>query len=173
VLGAYPWRHAAEVTTVGFAPDGKRFATVGGDRKIKLWQSDGAELRTFGPAKGRTYNALFSPDGQTLVTTSSAGTATLWDTGTGAQPLVLSHGAPVIAATFLADGKRLATAARDRTVKIWDVGNGSLVATASLAPDPDAGAPSPGLVALAAGARGSLLVARADGSIVSVDAATG
>src|SRR5262249_23030252 len=111
VLGDYPWRHAAEVTTVGFAPDGERFAPVRGDRKIKLFGEGGAELRTFGPAKGRTYDAIFSPDGQTLLTTSSTGTAILWDTATGAQSLVFSHGAAVVAACFFPDGKRVVTAA--------------------------------------------------------------
>jgi len=173
VLGDYPWRHGAEVTTVGFAPDGKHFATVGGDRKIKLWEAKGAELRTFGPAKGRTYNALFSPDGQTLVTTSSAGTAVLWDVATGAQSLVLAHGAPVVAAAFFPDGKRLVTAARDRTVKVWDVGNGSLLSTGSFVADPDAGGPTPALLAVAVDRRGAVLVARADGSVAIVDAASG
>ena len=173
VLGDYPWRHAAEVTTVGFAPDGMTFATIGGDRKIKLWRSDGTELRSFGPAKGRTYAAVFSADGQTLVTTSSLGTAVLWDPVAGTPRLTLNHGAAVTFAVFLPDGKRLATAARDRTVKVWDVAAGALLATASFAPDADAGVPGPGIAGLGVDARSAVLVALADGSIVAVDPATG
>jgi WD40 repeat protein len=173
VLGDYPWRHGAEVTTVGFAPDGKTFATVGGDRKIKLWRADGAELRSFGPARGRTYAAVFSADAQTLVVTSSNGTAVLWNTATGTVRTALNHGAAVTFAVFLPDGKRLATAARDRSVKVWDLASATLLATASFAPDADAGTAGPAIAALGVDRHSDLLVALADGSIVSVDAATG
>ena len=83
VLGAYPWRHTAEITAIAFSPDGELLATAGGDRRIKLWRATGEELRSLGPAKGRTYQLVFSPDRRTLVSTSSLGTVALWDVAAG------------------------------------------------------------------------------------------
>jgi len=173
VLGDYPWRHGAEVTTVGFAPDGKLFATIGGDRKIRLYRGDGAELRTFGPARGRTFAAVFTPDGATLATASSSGNVALWDTATGGQKALLAHGAAVTYAAFLSDGVRLATAARDRTVKVWDTASGGLLSTASFAADADAGGPGPAIVGLGVDPRSGVVVAFSDGTVVTVDPRTG
>lgn len=172
VLGAYPWRHAAEITAVAFSADGALLATAGGDRRIKVWRASGEELRSFGPAKGRTNQVGFAPDGATLFATSSNGTIALWDAATGTQRQLLNHGAAVGLAAYTPDGRRLVSAGRDRTIKIWDPASGAALQTVSLAPPADGGPPLPGVAALAVSAQVAH-VALADGGVVTVDLATG
>jgi WD40 repeat protein len=171
VLGAYPWRHAAEITAIAFSTDGELLATAGGDRRIKLWRAGGEELRSLGPVKGGTYDLGFAPDGRTLFSTSSLGTVALWDVATGAQRLLLKHGGAVVAAAFNPDGRRLVSVGRDRLVRIWDATTGAPIASASFAPQGDAG-PAAAFVAVAATDR-LALVAFADGGVVEIDLATG
>jgi WD40 repeat protein len=174
VLGEYPFRHAAEVTAVGFSPDGQLLGSVGGDRRVKVWRAaDGAELASFGPARGRTYQVLFTGDHRTVATTSSSGKVVLWDIASGAPRTTLVHGAEVTGAVFFDGDRRLASAGRDHAVKVWDTASGALLATALLAPDPDAGGPGPAIVTLTAAPGGRLLCALADGSVVVVDAQSG
>lgn len=66
--------HRAPITTVSFSPDGKRLATAGSDRAIKLWGRDGTLLATLAgqPASARMV-VKFSPDGRWLASSGEDG----------------------------------------------------------------------------------------------------
>ncbi|QFS91108.1 translocation protein TolB [Mycobacterium sp. THAF192] len=116
------------VTSVGFSPDGGRFAAATVDDVVQLW--DTATGEPLGdPLTGHTEgvnSVVFSPDGTTLATGSSDTTVRLWDTTTG-QPLgnpLTGHTDRVTRVAFSPDGTTLASASYDTTVRLWDTTTG-------------------------------------------------
>jgi len=85
--------HSKAACAVGFSPDGRTLATVGGDCE---W-NDPRELHHFGEIR-------------------------LWDVATGDLLVALEgHSQAVIRVQFSPDGKRLATSGKDYKVYLWDV----------------------------------------------------
>ena len=124
-------RHAKEVWSVAFSPDGSKLAAGDDDGKVKLWDTaTGKELAALsGHAKGIS-SVAWPRDGQKLVTASYDQTARLWDAATGQSLATLKgHSKRVNAAAFSPDGKKVATGSDDGTVKLWDAVTGSEVMT--------------------------------------------
>jgi hypothetical protein len=133
--------HPAEVYDVEFSPDGKLFASAGGDGKVRLWEVATGKARGE-PLIGHTgavYDVAFSPDGKLLASAGGGGTVRLWDVASGeprAEPLT-GHTDTVFAVAFSPDGKLLASASADQTVRLWDIEvealspNGKLLVSAS------------------------------------------
>src|SRR5262249_17443932 len=72
--------HTSEVWAVTFTPDGRRIATSGLDRTIKLWEMEtGQEVFTLRGHTNGVLSVAFSADGRRLVTGSTDNTARIWD----------------------------------------------------------------------------------------------
>ena len=72
--------HNEAIWCVTFSPDGRRIATGGDDRTIKLWDtSTGEEVFTLRGHTSGVYTIAFSPDGRRLVSGSIDMTARVWD----------------------------------------------------------------------------------------------
>jgi WD40 repeat protein len=71
--------HAAPVTYIAFAHDGKRIATSSADGTCKLWDvTSQQEVATLKGHEGVVHVVAFSPDGMTIATGGQDGTVKLW-----------------------------------------------------------------------------------------------
>jgi WD40 repeat protein len=114
--------HTDGVLTVRFAPDGRRLASAGYDRTVRVWDADTGGALAVLTGHGETVDGVaFSKDGRLLASASRDRTIRLWDAQT-LRPLdMLPHASIVYAVAFSPDGTRLAAGCEDNTIRLWDV----------------------------------------------------
>jgi WD40 repeat protein len=74
----------AAVTTLVFAPDGKRLVSGAQDGTIRFWDAPtGREVLRIQGAKGPIVSLTFSADGKVLTSRQADNTEQRWDAATG------------------------------------------------------------------------------------------
>jgi WD40 repeat protein/tRNA A-37 threonylcarbamoyl transferase component Bud32 len=129
--------HADTVNAVAFTADGKRLASGGMDRTVKVWDAATGQVLTTLEGHGVPVTALaFTPDGLTLASAGlevdpqgkpSPAEVKLWDVATGqARTTFRTDQGQAYSLLFSADGTTLVTAALDAggTITVWDVATG-------------------------------------------------
>jgi WD40 repeat protein len=127
--------HTNSVDKVALSADGKRLASGGMDRTVKVW--DTATGKLLATLEGHTAGVTalaFSPDGRTLASASQevdqekqpGPEVKLWDVATGrVRAAFQTDPGPTHAWLFSADGTTFVTGHFDRgTIKVWDVATG-------------------------------------------------
>jgi WD40 repeat protein len=112
--------HQSGVHAIAFSHSGKRFASVGGDGVMRLWEAAGwTALET--SRAGAFHCLAFSPDDRTLATCGQD-RASLWDVE---EPDLVATLPPlrdrIGRVQFSPDGAYLAAASYGRDVAVWDV----------------------------------------------------
>jgi mono/diheme cytochrome c family protein len=159
--------HNGTVRCVEIAPDGKRAATGGEDRTLRLWDvSTGRQLVRIEAGAGEIVAMAFTPDGKRLVLAGTDRTIWLLDAATGQELLRLrGHTDRVRALAVSPDGQMLASGGEDHTVRVWAAAGGRELHCLTGHTQP--------ISALAFAADGRLLSAAHDGTLRLWSAAMG
>ena len=119
--------HTGPVFAVAFAHDGKRLASGGQDRTVRVWDVATGKQQGCIANPGPVYGVAMAPDAS-VVAAMGTDAIRVWDVATPPAATVLHRAAPVYAVAFSPDGKALASDAEDGT-KLWDPANGREIAT--------------------------------------------
>jgi WD domain, G-beta repeat/Planctomycete cytochrome C len=123
--GVKPVRDLAEsqdaVFAVAFSPDGKRLATAGADRIIRVYETEtGKLLVQIEDHADWIFDIAFSPDGNRLASASRDKTSKVFDVVKKESLVTFTgHGQPVYTVAFSPDGKTVATGGEDNEIRVW------------------------------------------------------
>jgi len=135
--------HRGKVHAAAFSPDGKKLATVGADRTLRIWDVEGSRelLQVKMEDKGAPQRVAYFPDGKRLavgmashyddkrkIHESGDFTIRIYDASSGAGLARLpAHEGGVASMAFSPNGKWLASCGQGGSIFLWEVA--SLAAT--------------------------------------------
>ncbi|VXD17791.1 putative WD-40 repeat protein [Planktothrix serta PCC 8927] len=120
--------HQAAIYAVAIAPDGKKIASGGEDKTIKIWNLEGKLLHNIRAHQERIWQLTFSQDGQLLASASQDGTVKLWKPDGKPVKTLTVQKSGVLGLAFSPNGNSIITASLDDTLKIWKI-DGTLLKT--------------------------------------------
>ena len=120
--------HDGPVSCARFGPEGRRLATAGRDKTVRIWSMRGGKLERTLEGHAKPITALaFTPDGM-LVSGDTGGVVRVWSWPKGKLVHELhAHDGPIYTLGASPDGQLIASGSRDETVCVWSLDTGELV----------------------------------------------
>ncbi|HKB42376.1 MAG TPA: tetratricopeptide repeat protein [Gemmataceae bacterium] len=121
--------HTGPVYAIAFARDGKRLASGGQDRTVRMWDLATGKQQACIANPGPVYGLALPPDAG-VVAAMGTDAIRVWDVAPPTPATVLRHTATAHVVAFSPDGKMLASRGVDGT-KLWDPAEGQEIMTLS------------------------------------------
>jgi hypothetical protein len=113
------------VKGVAFSPDGRWLATVGMDRRLRIYNLFNGNLAWDALCPAGLLCVAFSPEGKSVVVGGEDRRVRLFDLATRAERWQMpGHADNINAVAFAARGVRLVTASHDGTLRVWETRTG-------------------------------------------------
>ncbi|MCG8650998.1 MAG: hypothetical protein MI861_14260, partial [Pirellulales bacterium] len=124
-----PRAHEDVVYALEFSPDGKRLASGGADKYLRVFDiASGVQLRRFEGHSNYILGLSWKSDGETIATSSADHTIKLWEAETGDQRRTIAQQLTkhVTAVQFIGDSNNLLSSSGDKRVRIHNGNNGGV-----------------------------------------------
>ena len=111
------------ISDAAFSPDGKRVVTVGGDRRVVIWNAEsGATLTALEDHEGAVVSVDFSMDGKWFITASDDDVVRIRSTEDGNTSSTIQPSGKAFLTTALLspDSRWIVTIARPEPPRVWD-----------------------------------------------------
>jgi WD40 repeat protein len=116
------WSHENWVHALDVHPDGRRVATGGADRRIKLWRwGQDKALANFKAHDDWVRAVAFSPDGRLLASAGHDGRVRLWNLEGRPLATLDSHDRFLDTLAWSVDSKKLISSGNDGKIQVWNV----------------------------------------------------
>jgi WD40 repeat protein len=107
------------VTSLAFAPDGRRLVSGGTTGPLNVWELEADAATPLLGHQGAVRRIVFTPEGEGLLSAGADGTAREWDARTWEPRHAFTHRGGVRDLAVSPDGLLVATAGDDGLVNVW------------------------------------------------------